>query len=86
MSGIFDLPAGVGLAPHCAAGVGLHNCHALYFEYRYEDGSQAGIIAWRDFRKNIKPLGKKALRDLRPGDAVEVFGSRAELLTVQVYR
>jgi len=83
-----DVPPGVTRCKECNQKATLDTCHALMFAHVHEGDERTHyIIAWQNEPANIKPVeAGMRLRDLRPGDAAEVFGRRVVLVKVEFYR
>jgi hypothetical protein len=81
-----NLPPGVTRSKEISQDATLDDCFAMKFELEAEDKGTSSLIVWRDGRKNIRPVDNKRLRDLRPGDYVQSFGSRKRVLEVEIYR
>ena len=78
------LPPGVSRNEHARANLTLETCVAMMFDLEPGDSS---IIVWKGNRPNLHPLGtQKRIRDIRPGDRVEVFGEPKVVKTVELYR
>ena len=80
------LPPGVTRSKDINQNATLDNCFAVKFELEAEDQGRSSLIVWRDGPKNIRPLEKTRLRDLRPDDYVQSFGKRIRVLSVEIYR
>lgn len=79
-----DLPLGVTRNEHARANLTLDTCVAMLFDLEPGDSS---IIVWKGNRANLRPLGdQKRIRDVRPGDKVEVFGAAKLVKAVEIYR
>jgi hypothetical protein len=63
----------------------LDSAHALQFRLAPPQPWRS-VIVWRDGHKPIRPLTKKRLRDLRPGDVVTYEGQRETIYAVEIYR
>ena len=72
---------------YAAAGATLDNCRALLFRLAgTDDQPESEVIVWRDRPSLIKPVDDERLRDLRPGDKVEVGGKVRSVVAMEVYR
>ena len=86
-----ELPAGMTRSPDLYGFVTLDNCQALRLFYR-EDHAQIGavlsdVVVWKGKRSAVTPLDRRCrMRDLRPGDRIDVLGSPATLVEVEIYR
>jgi hypothetical protein len=82
-----DLPEGIARSNEASPDATLDNCFALKFDFAGPDAQGTrSVIVWRDGPKNIRPLEKTRLRDVRPGDHVESFGKRECVVAVEIYR
>ena len=63
----------------------LDTAHALQIQLAPSEPWRS-VIVWRDGVKPLKPVQKKRLRDLRPGDAVIYQGRQETIQAVEVYR
>ena len=82
-----ELPDGVTRSNETSPDATLDTCFALKFDFEGPNGQGTkSVIVWRDGPKNIRPLEKTRLRDIRPGDYVESFGNRECVEAVEIYR
>lgn len=63
----------------------LENCEALIFSF--EPDGLIQLVVWKGKPALLKPLGDvQRIRDIQPGDAVEVQGKRMVVRSVGVFR
>lgn len=62
----------------------LEKCEALIFTF---DDGLTSLVVWKGKPSLLKPLSDvKRLRDIQPGDAVELRGKRYVVRSVGVFR
>ena len=65
----------------------LDTCHALLFRLEPPEGTlPVEVIVWRDKPSLIKPVDKKRLRDLQPGDDVLCGERLTKVIGVEIWR
>lgn len=86
-----ELPVGITRSPDLHSFVTLDDCRALMLHYRPDDAQPGemlpNVIVWKGEPSAVRPLtGGDRIRDLRPGDRIDVLGVSATLLEVEIYR
>ena len=77
-----DLPR----SQYCRADVTIENCESLLFEFETEGPTSRQIIVARGQKSTLKPIEKDRIRDLRPGDKVELDGEERTITKVEIHR
>jgi len=75
----------IPLNSECTPTQTLENAYALQFQLAPPEPWRS-LIVWRDGPKPFKPVEKRRLRDLRPGDTVIYQGRRETICAVEIYR
>ena len=76
------LPPGVTRSSDILGHVTLDNCEAIMLWF----GALRCRVVWKGRNRNVRPLTKHRIRDLRPGDHVSVGGREEQVTAVEVYR
>ena len=86
------LPPGVGRSRYAGKRTTLDNCHAvqLYVTPHENNGTSRSFIIWKGPQSpsaiDIRPVGKKRIRDLRAGDTVTIDGVPTKVVGLEVWR
>lgn len=86
-----SLPEGVTRCNECDPSTTLESCEAVLLTVRRPGREDTtGVVIWRERCRRqairVRPLTKRRISELRPGDWVRVRGEKCVVLGLQIWR